>query len=132
MKIRCVSTTISEEQAHQLDIEQHVNRDYRGFVVIGKEYTVYGLSIRGQGIWVEMLGEGFAFPVSAPLCLFEIVDGRVSKYWEARNKDGWFTLWPPSFYSNPYYFEDLSDDVPEVVEHFKLVRAIMENEWKEI
>jgi hypothetical protein len=69
---------------------------------------------------------GYLYPV--PLCLFEVIDGRVSQHWQVRQyEDGDLTLWPPSFYRE-YYHDDLIEGVPEVVDDFRRVRIQIEDE----
>ena len=50
------------------------------------------------------------------------------KCWELKvdeNKN--IRLWPPSFY-RMYYRDDLSENVPEIVEDFQRVKALIEKE----
>jgi hypothetical protein len=86
----------------------------------------------GRGAWVEVLMEpDIPTLIPAPLCLFEIVDPRVSRYWEIHVSDeGMVRLWPPSFYRE-YYHDDLSDRAPEIVKDFWRVHALIEAEAKE-
>jgi len=126
MKVRCIALLPNENQAQQLSKNySHGRQEFH--LVLGEEYVVFGLSILGGAAWVDLVTDS-EYPVPVPLCLFEITDGRVSQYWEARfYEDGDLTLWPPSFYKE-YYHDDLSEGVSEVVEDFKRVRAFIEAE----
>jgi len=131
MKVKCVQAYPTPEQIAKLGPD-FLKRQTFG-VTVGEEYLVLGLQFQinstlfGTGVVIQFINDdghiGFA-----PLYLFEIIDGRPSKYWEARFwEDGSLTLWPTSFYRE-YYHDDLSEDVPEVVEDFKRVRALLESE----
>jgi hypothetical protein len=66
--------------------------------------------------------------VSAPLCLFEVVDSTASRYWQLRVRDdGTVTLWPASFYRE-YFHDDLSEGVLEVSQEFAQARKLIESE----
>lgn len=103
-------------------------------VTPGKEYIVFGLSIGMgdeqtdcKGLWIEYLTD-YDNLISAPICLFEIVQRTASRYWELRARpDGSVDLWPSSFYRE-YYFEDLSEGLSDAVTDFKIVRKVIESE----
>lgn len=95
---------------------------------LGQEYVVYGISFLGGAPWVEIVGESNTYVYSVPLCLFEITDGTVSKYWVARiDQDGDILMWPPSFYK-AYYHDDLSEGILEVVKDFQRVQKLIMEE----
>lgn len=126
MRVKCISLLPSAEQEKLPGI---VNRYYPGKmgfdVNIGDEYVVYSMSILDGAPWIDVYGKGIDCIHSVPLCLFEIIDGTVSKYWVAKIvDDGILLLWPPSFYA-PYYHDDLTDDVKEVVEDFNRVQKLI-------
>jgi hypothetical protein len=131
MIVRCVSVLPNEEQAKLLGDNYRPSQMTYG-LELGKEYVVFGLSLFGGMSWVDIASEatsadpGYLHP--APLCLFEIVNGHVSRYWEAhQHGDRDLMLQPRSFYRD-YYHEDLADGVPEVVEDFARMRALLEDE----
>jgi len=104
-------------------------------VTIGKEYLVVGLSFEinsyaGTGVCVNIVSDGGYF-VTVPLCLFEVLDARASRYWRIRRwEDGITSLWPESFYA-PFYVDDHNEDVPEVRADFKKVYSQLEAEAAE-
>ena len=132
MIIRCTRLLPNEEQAKLLGQNYRPGRMTFG-LELGREYVVFGMRVFSETPWVDIIGSeaGFADPGylrPVPLCLFEIVNGRVSRYWEVRqSSNGLLELQPPSFYRD-YYHDDLSEDVPEVVEDFAQMRALMEAE----
>jgi hypothetical protein len=130
MKVKCILTYPTTEQIQKLG---DFNKNQAFGVTVGKIYLVLALEFYiklpgfGTGVMIQFLDDdghiGFA-----PLFLFDIVDDRSSKYWQARfREDGSLILQPPSFYRE-YYHDDLSEDLPEVVEDFKRVRALLESE----
>ncbi|RMG27520.1 MAG: hypothetical protein D6732_20015 [Methanobacteriota archaeon] len=126
MKVRCIAEQPDEEQAKQLGDNYQPGKQEFG-VEIGKEYIVFGLSVLGGSVWIDIESEmEYIYPV--PLCLFEIIDGRVSKYWEIRTTTGGNVLvWPSSFFRE-YFHDDLSEGVPEVLEEFRRIKMLMEAE----
>jgi hypothetical protein len=97
-------------------------------LIIGKEYIVYGLSILSGTPWIYILNNAETYIYSEPLSLFEIIDSRVSKYWEIRTEDdGTLFFWPHSFFQ-PYYHDDLSEGIPEVVKDFQRVKELIDAE----
>lgn len=136
MIVRSVSTYPSEAQLQILGPGFYRERSFG--LVEGREYLVLGLIVDaasqsdGRGAWVDVLMEPeIPTVISVPLCLFEIVDPRVSRHWEIRVSDeGMVRLWPSSFYRE-YYHSDLSDRDPEIVKDFWRVHALLEAEAKE-
>ncbi len=136
MIVKCISTYASEAQIQMLGPRFRGDRSFG--VVPGREYLVLGLIVDaapqsdGRGAWVDVLMEPeIPTVISVPLCLFEIVDPRPSRYWEIRVSDeGIVRLWPSSFYRE-YYHSDLSDRESEIVRDFWIVHALLEAETKE-
>lgn len=131
MKVKCVSTYPSTDQLWKLGPTFYPGQTFA--VTAGKEYLVLGLSFQvnsktlGTGVAIDLLSDS-GFFVSAPLCLFEIIDSRVSRLWQLRSwEDGTITLWPPSFYAK-YFVDDFNEDVPNVKSELMRVVALLEEE----
>lgn len=91
--------------------------------------SVFALTLGGEP-WVEItdseLDPGYLWGV--PMCLFEIVNPRLSALWEARvAKYGELRLEPPSL-SRRNYQDDLFEGVEEVVADFRRIRQELEQE----
>jgi len=128
MRVRCISYFLTEEQIEKLGKER-IWDSLRFTVKKGKEYLVYGLHTVDGAPWILYIEDpDFCYLSESPLCLFEIVDGRASRYWECRMEDGDIFLWPPSF-NRPGYFDDLDEEVPEIVDDFNKVRGLIEIEF---
>jgi len=60
--------------------------------------------------------------------LFEIIDPRVSRYWECRVlPSGKIVSWPPSWFK-PFYHDLLSDGDPAIVADFARVTSLLNQE----
>ncbi|HET7106538.1 MAG TPA: hypothetical protein VFI38_07000 [Candidatus Acidoferrum sp.] len=130
MRVRCISTYPSEEQIQRLG--KSFFRDQAFHIEVGKDYIVLGLAFSaGSNIpFISVVGQ-YGKLGHAPLSLFEVIDARVSKYWEVRvMRNGVLVFWPHSFFRE-FYHDDLSELVPEVVADFDHVRAMMEAEASE-
>lgn len=129
MRIKCIASQLTVDQVSALALT-HVRQDFH--VTPGREYTVIGLDlsvgsvVQGTGVWVHLVTD-FGHLTWAPLTLFEILDGRVSRYWVARSGPEGLTLWPQALYRE-FFHDDLSEDIPEVVATFKRVVEELEAE----
>ena len=135
MIVKCISALPSKEQAKRLGQNFRPGKQQFG-IKPDERYVVFGLHTLGSEIWVDImdpdLEPGYLF--EAPLMLFEIVDPRVSKFWEMRiTAKGQFKIAAPSMFTD-YYFDRLFESVPEVVQDFIQLRARMEAEagWSPI
>lgn len=128
MRVKCIAQHLTETQAQLIAVSNYAHLLKQSFSLkIDKEYLVYGISILGGIAWVQLERSGTLLAYN-PLYLFHIIDGRVSKYWEVRYyENGDLTIWPSSFYKE-FYHSDLANDVPEIVEDFRRVGTLLEEE----
>lgn len=127
MRVKCITELPTKEQARLLGEYYHEGKQEFG-LVIGNEYLVFGLSFLGGMPWIEIGPPEHEYLYSVPLCLFDIVNGTVSKCWEIKvRKDDVIFFWPISFYQE-YYHDDLFEGVPVAVEDFRRVRKLIEEE----
>lgn len=129
MIIKCIASVPNHSQAKLLGDYFRPGEQEFGLEV-GQQYLVFSLKTRGGLPWVEIVDSssypGYLF--AAPLLLFEVVDPRVSAFWEVRyTKTGEVTAAPPSLFRK-YYHDDLFEGKPETVEDFLKVRAQLEKE----
>lgn len=131
MIVKCTRCRLrSDEVKGVFGSSRGVQQDYH--VTQGREYVVYGLSfavgsnVHGTGVWVHIVSDHDHL-TWAPIVLFEIVDPRSSRYWEARMQKSVFALWPRVFY-RPHFHEELADgDVAAALE-FSETRKMIEDE----
>jgi hypothetical protein len=124
MRVRCVATLPTAE--HEKRLGRHYRAGRQGFgVVLQQEYVVFALKTLGGEPWIEIsdpeASPGYLFGV--PLCLFEVVNSRVSVYWEiGTSRGGELKIAPPSLFRE-YYHDDLFEGVASVVDDFTRLRA---------
>ncbi len=91
---------------------------------------VYGLRFWGQGAWIDIASDA-GYLVVVPLCLFSIIDGRVSALWETKvDSEGDTALLPSSFHRK-YYIDELVEGDSDTLRDFWCVRALLETEVPE-
>ena len=132
MKVLCISTILSEDQARKIWSQKPQFVEIKDFgVTAGQNYLVYGIAILGGEPWVYILSSSnYLRPV--PLCLFEIVDSRVSQHWIVKNNsDGGIEISCPSIINNPYYLDDLSENDLDTVKDFQKIQQILHVEFRE-
>jgi hypothetical protein len=133
MRVKCISQKLDEDQNYKL-YRNSKAKEY-SHITLGKEYPVFGLSFlfdsEGNGCFVQILSD-YDHLLSIPIALFEIIDKRMSVFWEfKRFNDDCLTLWPSSFYRD-YYHDDLFEGVPDIVADFYNVKLKILNEFPPI
>lgn len=130
MKVKCISLAPNKQQIEQLGKYYYPGKQ-EFYLTVGQIYVVFGMQILGGIPWLELASDtNYLF--SVPLCLFEIIDARVSQYWEVHmDRDGNLLIWPSSFYRD-YYYDDLAEGIKEIVEDFNHVRSLIEAEARRV
>jgi hypothetical protein len=132
MKVRCIQTEINKDKKSLFGIDADFDPCFQ--ITIGKECTVFGISIiHGKSgysglVMYEILDDVRSYCISMPHCLFEIIDGRASSYWEIRINNEDITIWPEDFFCD-YFFDDLSDGEPLARKKFNEILKKMQNEY---
>ena len=135
MKVKCLYNQIEDELARKVGLGDDAPRIY-GSLTVGREYIVLGLTYSrrletyaGHPVF-EVLNEG-GYITMAPSFLFEIIDGSASRHWQFNFRDGDILEFEPPSFCRPYYHDELSDGVPEVVRDFQSVCALLQEEEAE-
>lgn len=132
MRVKCISTYPTSINIEKLG-DFFTNQKFG--VTINNEYIVIGISFHinlpgfGTGVQIQFFNDddNLAF---APLSMFDIIDARPSRYWNARfYDDGSLEFQPPSLYRK-YYHDDLSDGIPNIVDDMMHIRKLLEEEDK--
>lgn len=133
MIVKCLTAYPDENQLQRLGPGFLRNHDI--YVTVGREYVVLGLTINvdsltmGIGAWIDVLMEpDIPTVIPVPLCLFEIIDPKVSRYWEVRVLSEGFVIFEPPSFSRKSFLENVSDRIPEAVEEFWHVYSLVETE----
>jgi hypothetical protein len=137
MKVRCIGNLGSNLPPALLDPTSNRDENTLFPLTIGKTYVVYGLTVHRDFAWYYICDDEFTyFPVWNPSPLFEIVDHRVSKYWEINyspdgrgESDTGFILAYPEWARDPYYYEHLSDDRAQEVQTFRKYKKLLDEEY---
>lgn len=101
------------------------------FVTRGKEYTVYGLglhrssSVFRAGVMICELVDDYGNLTFAPIGIFEVTDGAIPELWRVSARNGDVLLWPDILHKE-FFFDDLSDGVPECVAAFRNLQSRLE------
>jgi hypothetical protein len=132
VKVKCIADYPSDEDIQRLGKSFYRKQSFH--VTIGREYIVFGMEfyedsiVRGTGVWISFVSD-YASLTSAPLCMFEIIDARASRFWECRQlAERIVVLWPDAFFTE-YFHDDLGEGVDAAVEEFKRVRSLIEGEF---
>ena len=129
MKVACTATRLNSHHKRAMGLKAHEEPNYP--FVVGETYTVLGIHTQAGYYAGTMLHipspSGYIIPT--PLCLFEVIDDRPSRYWRIRKYDDHhITLWPEEFYRE-FFHDDLSDGIPEVIEIYNSVVERLEKEF---
>lgn len=129
MKVICLANQLTKDQKKQLGISE--KNDFQYPIEIGEFYTVLGISNDLSQNGCIILDIPYFYIFSVPLCLFDIIDDRPSKYWKIKkSSDHELTMIPEEFYQE-YFYDDLSNGFPEIVEIYKQVVEKLEKEFDE-
>jgi hypothetical protein len=129
MRAVCLANVLTPEQENALGLSGIGSDANYGELVLGEEYLVYGLRVLHAQPWIDVLSDfGYLYPV--PLVLFRITDPVVSKYWVIEESDA-FVLRPAQF-SDPFFYDDLSNGRADAVSLFNAVREMMEGEHRPV
>ncbi|PJD94838.1 MAG: hypothetical protein CK425_10570 [Parachlamydia sp.] len=83
-------------------------------------------------IWYCICDEHYTeYPTWKPSPLFEVIDGRMSKYWVyACDKESYEAIWAyPEWANAPHYFHFLNDSEKDYVGHFKHYKKLVDEEF---
>ncbi|SRR5579884_2198927 len=132
MKIRCISRELTEQQRDLFKAPSRFRPNPR--ISVGKEYLVLGIVYimespqYGNTALFEILDDDDHL-ILYPAVLFEVTDGRCSRFWRAAiHKDGAVTLRPEEFYRQ-YFHDDLSEGDPDTRNVFRAVLGRLAGEF---
>lgn len=142
MKIKCVSVTHSALPEDILRSEPYYTRDgVFGGITVGNVYVVYGWTVVDNYAWYYICDNDWErdrlYPLWYAAPLFEIVDRRVSRYWEIDSSPGErcesqsgiivaFHEWV----SDPFFYERLTDCDPDAVAVFRKYKRLIDEEFE--
>jgi hypothetical protein len=132
MIARCKFTAWSLEDVAQSEGNPHFTPQFaltkdRDYLVLGVQF-IRNSSIYGRIALFE-IEQDDGLLLSIPNTLFDVIDGRVSKWWTVRqDANGDLKIWPQEFYRN-YFHDDLSNGDAEAVTAFRQIRKKLGREF---
>lgn len=100
--------------------------DLSGFVEMGREYRVLGISAKGRAVSILIADE--YYPLFVPLALFEITDPRLTANWVLK-ADGLddFVIWHTRI-GEKYFLDDLTEGVATARQAYAVLLAEINSE----
>jgi hypothetical protein len=112
------------------------------YIKIGDEFVVFFIAVYldGHHTWGKKIDDKYwvminhdkecATMASVPLSYFDIMNSTVSKYWKISFSEDKkvIAFEPQEFVDNIYFFDDVEERVPEVVEQFWDLKRKLEEE----
>lgn len=134
MLVLCKKKIGRELPTSCLKPEDGYTYDYQFAVEIDKTYIVYAMTIYSGYIWYYICDQHYTdYPAWNPSPLFEVIDGRLSKYWIyscVTEENHTKTIWAyHQWVKDPYYYDQLTDGASKEVEIFKYYKNLMDVEF---
>lgn len=125
MLLRCRTAEPTPEQREHLG--SAIRKGESLHLELGEEYVALGLEVWKGIVWIDF-AENDRTVISAPLFLFDIIDGRVSEHWIVRAlEDGTVRLWPELLFERAFH-DRLSNGEEPLQSRFIELRREMEAE----
>jgi len=135
MKVRCIKNRGADLPQDCLRRESGFTEETEFGVVLGKIYTVYGFTLLFGHVWFYLCDESYTYyPVWNPSPLFQIVDHRLSAYWEfhlqvgTSAEDTRVIVAFPEWARDPLYYDRLTNRDKEAVEIFERYKDLIDAE----
>ena len=130
MKIRCIANTGANLPESYFLPHLGYKKESEFQLSIDKEYIVYALYEWEGKIWYYICDERYTYyPIHNPAPLFEVVDDRISKYWRFKlAPNGLLTLAFEQWFSNPYFYDKLTDQEEQAVLIFEQIKDLIDAE----
>ena len=121
MRVKCVRDRVPEEQIIQRS-SAALSR-YPFAVDVGREYDVLAIYFQDGLPWVYVEDKPDQV-VSAPLVLFTIVSGKMSRMFEVSWKDGILFIAPPAL-SDIYFADRVDDGEPTALSSLRETKSLL-------
>ncbi|MEO6831171.1 MAG: hypothetical protein ABI378_02870 [Chitinophagaceae bacterium] len=103
---------------------------------VGKQFVVYGINTIKRHLWYLIQDNQMIYPMYYPSALFEIIDGRLSSFWIAReNLDDYddnvkaIDIGIREIVENKYFYGELLEDNSEYKGIFDEYKKNIKNEF---
>ena len=130
MIIRCIANTGEDLPENYIDPARGYTKKIELPLTVGKEYVVYAIRAWQGIVWYYICDDNYSYyPIQTPAPLFEVVDNRVSKYWRFMlNPNGVLRFVFEQWFTDPYFYDKLTDQEEAEVEIFDKVKELMDAE----
>lgn len=139
MRVRAVANTGAALPDSALR-EGHVYSEQLFMLTLGREYVVYAMTVDSGHPWFYIVDDDLhPWPMWHPGPLFELVDGRVSRYWvfgyAPRDDDAQGRAVPnaefafPEWIREPMFLDRLTDNEQPEVSVFARYKSLMDDEF---
>lgn len=126
MIVNCVYDSVPVEMKGAVGYDFFCHSKFQ--LSIGSNYLVLGVSFGSYGVLLQIVDD-YGKCIFVPICIFDVIDPRPSKYWKfKKTSDSDLLLWPSEFFVD-YFHDDLSDGDGRVISIFKRVVNDIENEF---
>ena len=136
MKVKCIANKGSYLPEDCLDPSSGFDNKTEFPLIIEKEYTVYGITLYLGYVWYYLQDEDYTYyPRWNPSPLFDVVDGRISRYWRygycsGKIRDEVNVIFAfKKWVNDPYYYDGLTDGEKTEVAIFKRYKELMDVEF---
>ena len=138
MRIKCIAKTGAALPADCRDPASGFDENTEFWLEIGKEYVVYGMTVFLGYVWYFICDEASDYyPRWNPAPLFEVVDGRLSRYWRYGYAPGptreqtQVVLAFEEWANDPYFYDRLSDGEEREVDIFARYKRLIDAEFED-
>lgn len=130
MKIRCIANTGASLPDDYIEPAIGYTKQIQFSLTVGREYVVYAFREWRGTIWYYICDDNYTYyPMQNPAPLFEVVDSRLSKYWRFELAlNGRLEIAFEQWFTDPYFYDKLTDQEDAEVEIFEKVKELMDAE----
>ncbi|MEO6860969.1 MAG: hypothetical protein ABI180_05445 [Microcoleus sp.] len=130
MKIRCIANKGADLPENYLTPPLDITKETEFKLIVGKEYTVYAISEWQGNLGYYICDERYTYyPIENPAPLFEIIDGKYSRYWQVQlATNGLLEIAFDHWFSIPYFYDKLTDGEADAILIFEKIRELMDAE----
>jgi len=130
MRIRCIANNGEHLPENYIDPARGYTKKVELPLTVGKEYVVYAIRAWQGVVWYYICDDNYSYyPIQTPAPLFEVVDSRVSKYWQFMlDPNGVLRFAFEQWFTDPYFYDKLTDQEEAEVEIFDQVKELMDAE----
>lgn len=123
MKVKCIAKTGNQLPSSYINERLTLGVDQQFSISLGVIYTVYALTTAWDRVWYYIADDVYVdYPVWYPAPLFEVVDGRVSEYWQCQfySDSNKLIMAIPEWIEDRYFYDRLTDGESEAVRIFTM------------